>query len=235
MSPSTNHLLSRLLHMTPEASEHLERVTLMPGPWPTRDEVNVGGHVYFLESGLVGLFWPAEALAGVGMALLGCHDCWCDDGWNVSPLRANVLQAGHAQRIHSSVLQAQPQRYATWLLKTAEASQQLIHQIAQMAFCAVSHNTLQRMASCLLVVMNQNLQYQGQISVAELARWLACPEGQALAAAQTLQAQGAVVLERDGPEGVKLHSLQPQRLSGLACLCHLQVVPRQRSAGGVGV
>lgn len=231
MPPSTNHLLSRLLLNTPEAAEHLERVTLLPGPLPTRDGVNDEGHVYFLESGLMGLCWPAQALTGAGMALLGCQSCWCSEGWSGSPLQTRVLQAGHAQRIHATVLQAQPQRYATWLLQTVEASQQLIHQIAQMAFCAVNHNTLQRMASCLLVVMNLNLPREGQISVAEMALWLACPEDQVQSAAQTLQAQGAVMLAWDGPADVKLHSLQPQLLGSLACLCHLQVVPRQRSMG----
>lgn len=231
MLPSTNHLLSRLLQATPAAAEHLERVVVTPGPWPTWGEVDDEGYVNFLESGLIGLFWPAaQPVSSVGMALLGCNACWSSGGSGISPLQTRVLQAGHAQRIRWSVLQAQPQRYAAWLIQTAEASQQLMHQIAQMAFCAANHKILQRMSSMLLM-MQRNQHCQAEISVTDLAQGLSCSEGQVRAAAQTLQAHGALMLQLDESVGPKLHSLQPPLLASLACSCHLQLVHRQGAMG----
>lgn len=231
MLPSTNHLLSSLLQSTPEAAEHLERVVLTPGPWPTRGRVDDEGHLIFLESGLIGLFWPAaQPVSSVGMALLGCNACWSSGFGGVSTLQTRVLQAGHAQSIRWSVLQDQPERYAPWLMQTAEASQQLMHQIAQMAFCAANHNFLQRMSSMLLM-MQQNLNCEAEIPVTDLAHGLTCSEGQVRAAAQTLQAHGALMLQLDGPVGPKLHSLQPPLLASLACSCHLKLVQRQGANG----
>jgi hypothetical protein len=230
MLPSTNHLLSRLLQTTPEAAEHLERVVVTPGPWPTWGEVDDEGHVNFLEAGLIGLFWPAQPLPAVGMALLGCNACWSSGGRDISPVQTRVLQAGHVQRIRWSVLQAQPQRYAPWLLQTAEASQQLMHQIAQMAFCAANHNFLQRTSSMLLM-MKHNLHDPEEISVTDLAHGLTCSEAQVRDAVQTLQARGALMLQLDGPVGPKLHSLQPRLLASLACSCHLPLVQGQGAMG----
>ena len=203
---------------------------MTPGPWPTRGEVDDEGHLNFLESGLIGLFWPAQPLSAVGMALLGCNACWSSGGRGISPFQTRVLQSGHAQRIRWSVLQAQPQRYATWLMQTAEASQQLMKQISQMAFCAANHNTLQRMSS-MLFTMQQHLHCQESICVTDLAHWLSYSEDQVRAAAQTLQEHGALILELDESVGPKLHSLQPQLLASLACSCHLHLVQQQGAMG----
>lgn len=137
-------------------------------------------------------------------------------------MQMQVLQAGHVRRIPWSLLQAQPQRYAPWLLQTAAASQHLVQDMAQRAFCALHHNSLQRLASGLLVVLNQNPHSDGQMSLADLAHWLSCPLSELQVAAQTLQAHGAVQLAVDAGTGVKLHSLQPQPLARLACSCQLQ-------------
>ena len=231
MLPSPNHLLSRLLHTTPEAAEHLERVGLSTGLWPAPDAADDGDHLYFPEKGLMGLFWTGRPSSGVGMALLGCHACWWPGDWRVSPLQTQVLQAGHAQRIRWSVLQALPQRYAPWLLQAAAASQQLVHQLAQLAFCAQNHNRLQRLASGLLLVLYQNPHGDGQMSLAELAQWLTCSEAEVLVTAQTLQAHGALQLRVDAGAGAQLHSLQPQPLASLACSCHSQVVQGQQASG----
>jgi len=220
MLPSSNHLLSRLLHTTPDAAEHLERVDMSPGFWLPREPADDDGHVYFPESVLMGLSWSGRPWARVGMALMGCQACWWSGG--VSPMQMQVLQAGHARRIRWAVLQAQPQRFAPWLLQTAAASQRLVQQMAQMVFCTSNHSPLQRLASCLLVVHNQKPQGDGQMSVAELAHWLACPSAQVQDAAQTLQVQGAVHLtEKEGAE-THLQLLQPPVLARLACSCHLQ-------------
>ena len=57
MLPSSHRLMSRLLHATPEASEHLARVDKLPGFWSASDTANDQGHVYVPESGASGLFW----------------------------------------------------------------------------------------------------------------------------------------------------------------------------------
>ena len=219
--PSSNHLLSRLLHATPDAAEHLERVDMVPGPWLNQCTQDGEGHVYFPESGLIGLFGSGTPLT-TGMALLGCKACWWSGG--MSPVQMLVLQAGQAQRIRWSVLQAQPQRFAPWLLETAASSQQLVQHMAQMAFCKLNHTPLQRLTSGLLVVLNQKSKGDGAMSVAELAHWLACPPSQLQAAAQTLQVQGALQLAGDAGVGAQLHSLKPQVLVRLACSCHVQSV-----------
>ena len=219
MPPSPNHLLNHLLHTTPEAAEHLEQVLLVPGPWLNFSSSDDEGHVYFPEMGLVGLFGAGTPLPGLGMALLGCQACWWSGGLNL--VQIQVLQAGHAQRIPWSLLQDQPQRYAPWLLQSAAASQQLVQHMAQRAFCALHHNSLQRLASGLLIVLNQNPHGDGQMSMDELAHWLSCPLSELQVAAQTLQVQGAVQLAGDAGTGTKLHSLQPLPLARLACSCHL--------------
>lgn len=226
---SPNHLLSRLLQTTPEAAAHLERVTLSPGPWPNPCTADDEGHVYFLEAGLMGLFWSGKPFTRTGMALLGCQACWWPGDGGVSSLQAQVLQVGHAQRIRWSVLQDQPQRYAPWLMQTAAASQQLIHQMAQLTFCAENHNRLQRLASGLLIVLNQNPDSDGQMSVADLAHWLSCPVADVQAASQTLEVHGALKLTVDTATGVQLHSLHPQMLASMACSCHLQVAQSHRA------
>lgn len=223
MQPSPNPLLSRLLRMTPEAKEHLERVVLSPGPWTNPDGADEAGHLYFPEAGLMAVLGPGLPGSHMGLALLGCHACWrCGDG-HMSPLSLHVVRAGHAQRIGWAVLQAQPQRYAPWLLQSAAASQQLIHQMAHMTFCAQNHPTLQRLASGLMVVLNQNPNSGAALTLTLLAHWLACQEEALHDAAQTLQAHGALQLAKDEAGGTVLHSLQPQALARLACACHLSV------------
>lgn len=228
MPLSPNHLLSRLLHTTPEAVGYLERVELLPGFWQPSDTADDEGHVYFPESGLLGLLGSGMPLT-MGMALLGCQDCWWSGG--PTPVQMQVLRAGHAQRIRWSVLQAQPQRFTPWLLQTAAASQQLVQHMAQMAFCAQNHTLLQRLVSCLLVVLNQKPNGDGTMSVAELAHWLACPLSQLQAAVQSLQVLGAVQLTEHAGAAEQLHSLKPQVLARLACSCHLQCA---QGLGGSG-
>ncbi len=219
MPPSPNHLLSHLLPTTPEAAEHLERVILSPGSWPKHGLQGGECHVYFPEAGLVGVCGSDALVSGTGMALLGCQTCWWSEG--VGPLQMQVLQAGHALRIRWDVLQAQPQRYAPWMMQAAAASQHLVQQMAQMAYCAQNHTQLQRLASGLLTLQNQNPSSDGPVSVAELAHWFSCPEVEALAAIRSLQSHEALKMAEHPAQSVQLQTLQPQRLVTLACSCHL--------------
>jgi hypothetical protein len=233
--PSSNHLLSRLLHATPDAAEHLERVDMVPGPWLNQCTQDGEGHVYFPESGLIGLIglFGSGTPLSMGMALLGCKACWWSGG--MSPVQMLVLQAGQAQRIRWSVLQAQPQRFAPWLLQIAAASQQLVQHMAQMVFCKQNHSPLQRLASGLLVVLNQKPTGDGPMSVAQLAHWLAYPQSEVQALAQALQAQDALLLAGDAGVGTQLNSLKPQVLAKLACSCHLQSVQGLGCGGSASV
>ena len=235
MPLSPNHLLSRLLYTTPEATQHLERVTLCPGPWPIEVRKDQDGYLYFPEAGLIGLYWQGATFANVRTAWLGTHACLWPGYWMGSSLKAQVLQAGHAQRIGWSVLQAEPQRYAPWLLQTAAASQQLIHQMAQTVYCAQNHNALQRLASSLLMVLHQNPHSEGHVSVDDVAHWLSCPVGEVELAAQSLQVQGALQMASTSDTGAQLHSLQTPMLVTLACSCHQQVVQNHASGGTVQV
>lgn len=230
MLTSPNHLLSHLLQTTPEAVEHLEKVILSPGSWRSHAPDDGESHVYFPEAGLMGVCVSDTLLSGTGMALLGCQTCWWSEG--VSPLQMQVLQAGHALRIRWAVLQARPQRYAPWMMQAAATSQQLIQQMAQMAYCAQNHTQLQRLANGLLTLQIQNPSSDGRVSVAELAHWFSCPEVEAQAAVQSLHSHGALQLAKHPGIGVQLQSLQPQRLVTLACSCHLQWV-QSHGTGGV--
>jgi hypothetical protein len=231
MLTTSNHLLSRLLHTTPEAAEHLERVILSPGLWPMQGGVQETGHVYFPEAGLVGLLWPSSALPGLGMVLLGCHSGWWPELGRLGPVQTHVLQAGHAQRMRCSLLQAQPQRYAPWLLQAAAASQQLVHQMALKVHCVQNHALVQRLASGLLAVRQHNPHSDGQMSVTDWAHWLSCPVAELQDAARALQAHGAVQLAEDAGAVSPLHSLQPQKLSRLACACHEHLAQDPGSSG----
>lgn len=231
MLTTSNQLLSRLLHTTPEAADHLERVILSPGLWPIQGGVQETGHVYFPEAGLMGLRWPSPALPGVGMVLLGCHAGWWPEIGHLGPVQTHVLQAGHAQRIRWSVLQAQPQRYAHWLLQAAAASQQLVHQMARKVHCVQNHTLVQRLASGLLAVRQHNPHSDGRMSLADLAHWLSCPVAELQAAAQVLQTHRAVQWAEDADAGAPLHSLQPQKLASLACACHEHLEQDPGSSG----
>lgn len=231
MLTTSNHLLSRLLNTNPEAAEHLERVILSPGLWPMQGQTLDEGHVYFPETGLMGLLWPSPALPGLGMVLLGCHSGWWPEIGHLGSVQTQVLQAGHAQRIRWSVLQAQPQRYAPWLLQAAAASQQLVHQMALKFHCVQNHTLVQRLASGLLAVRQHNPHSFGRLSVADLAHWLSCPVGELQAAARALQAHGAVQLAEDAGSVTPLHSPQPQMLNSLACACHEHLAQVPGSSG----
>jgi hypothetical protein len=121
------------------------------------------------------------------------------------------------------------------LLQIAAASQQLVQHMAQMVFCKQNHSPLQRLASGLLMVLNQKPTGDGPMSVAELAHWLECRPSQLQVAAQPLQAQEALQLAGDAGVDVQLHSLKPQVLAKLACSCHLQSVQGLGCGGSASV
>lgn len=235
MLTTSNHLLRRLLHTNPEAAEHLERVILSPGLWPMQGQTLDEGHAYFPEAGLMGLLWLSPVLPGAGMVLMGCHSGWWPELGRLGSVQTHVLQAGHAQRIRCSLLHAQSQRYAPWLLQAAAASQQLVHQMALKVHCVQNHTLAQRLAGGLLAVLQHNPHSSGRLSVADLAHWLSCPVGELQIAARALQAHGAVLWSEDAGAGTSLHSPKPQMLASLACACHEHLAQDQGGRGTASV
>jgi hypothetical protein len=223
-----NTLLRRLLQVAPEAAASLERVPLTPGTWPQQCD-DSDDHVYFPEAGLVSLWRSAPPGTATVFAMVGCHSCLLPGYWRPGPFQAHVVVAGHAQRLHGSVVQSDQRRQAAWMLETAKASQQLIRQMAQMTFCVQHHGVAQRMASWLLICLNQNARQRMQIQLSELRRWLCATPEQWQEALAVLQAHSAIRLESpcaaDRPDdhgamATVLHTLEPERLAQLACSCH---------------
>lgn len=232
LEKSNNTLLSRLLRAVPDAAASLERVPLTPGAWPL-EGTDSNAHVYFPEEGLVSLWRPGPQGAATVLAVAGRHSCLLPGYWQPGPFQAHVLVPGHAHRFNWSLVQSDSQRYADWLLETAKASQQLIRQVAQMTYCVQHHGVAQRMASWLLICLNQNPQPSLQIQLAELKHWLCVSPEQFQSALVTLQAHAVIRLESPSsadllPEheamaSTLLHTSAPARLEQLACSCHLQV------------
>lgn len=235
LEKSNNTLLRRLLLAVPDAVASLERVPLTPGAWPLQG-TNSNAHVYFPEEGLVSLWRPGPQETATVLAMAGRHSCLLPGYWQPGPFQAHVLVPGHAQRFNWSLVQSDTQRYAYWMLETAKASQQLIRQVAQMTFCVQHHGVAQRMASWLLICLNQNPQPSLQIQLAELQRWLCVTPAQFQNALASLQAHEAIRLESslsadlsnlphgcDAMTATVLHTLEPARLEQMACSCHWQV------------
>ena len=232
LEKSNNTLLRRLLRAVPDAASSLERVPLTPGPWPLQD-ADSDAHVYFPEEGLVSLWRPGPRAQATVLAVAGRHSCLQPGYWRPSPFQAHVLLPGYAQRFDWSVVQNNAQRYADWMMETAKASQLLIRQVAQMTFCVQHHAVAQRMASWLLICLNQNTQHSMHIQLAELRRWLGVTPAQFQQALLTLQAHSASELETPMPAGLLeggeamaptvLRTSEPAHLAQLACSCHLQV------------
>lgn len=231
--PFRNTLLQRLQGASPVWRDQLERVHLAPGPWWAEPD-----HVYFLQEGLIGL----SSTAALAMpAVLGRHACWLNPQ-EVAPgahlqaslqtpsqahqpvrLQAHVLVAGAAHRIRWSALENAPAQAHAWLLQTALASQQLLQQMAQMAYCAQHHAPAQRLASWLLICLHQADAPALQIPAASVLQALVTRADEGLASVHDLQAQGALVLsEAEGAPSV-LQQFQADKLAALACNCYRRV------------
>jgi len=233
-SPSRNSLLQRLLQASPTCAARLERVHLTPGLWLAERD-----HVYFPEEGLVAL---SSTLTPALPSVLGRHACWLNAqedavAWG---LQSHVLTAGHAQRLRWSDWVQALEHAGVGLLQAAAASQQLLQQMAQLAYCAQHHAPTQRLASWLLICLDQADTPALQIHASLALQGLGVSGDEGHAHLLALQAQGALVLGGgDAPAGAQpvLQQLQAHRLTALACTCHPQVAlnrgPRTRPASGL--
>lgn len=213
---SNNTLLNRLNWPSNETWGLLERVSLVPGLWPT-SLPGEEGHVYFPEDGLIVLSAPGATHHRVRLAMLGRQSCWMPHYWSQSAMQAHVLVAGHAQRIPWAVLQSK----GPWLIQTAAASHQLIRQMAQITFCAQHHSATQRLASWLLIAWDQSGATGLQLPLADLMGWMRLPESDLNQAVAQLVTHNAVALE--GALGVQsVRALSSDHLATWACSCHLR-------------
>ena len=219
---SRNTLLQRLLQATPTWAAPLERVHWMPGPWLAERD-----HVYFPEEGLMAF---SSTTKPAMPPVLGRHTCWLNahEDATACGLQTHVLEGGYGQRIRWSDLVEAPEHARAWLLQTAAGSQQLLQQMAQMAYCAQHHSATQRLASWLLICLDQAGSANLQIRAAAVLQGLGASAADAAATAAALQDQGALVLTPGGPDlaadgQLVMKQLKAHKLSPLACSCHLQV------------
>lgn len=224
-------LLAQLQQAPLAALMRFERLSILPGPWPieTTDEDD---WVYFPEDALIGLAAPAAQGSAALVAVVGCQSCWMPSYWKSKPLQVHVWVGGTVQRTSWSDMQNNPQRHAPWLWHAAVASQRLIHQMAQMAFCEQHHTLVQSLATWLLVCLHQAARPELEVRWPDLMRWRDVPQAQLLQALTTLQSCGALQWTGSDQGVVRVRSVP--ELTRMACACHLPVTtPRPETASSL--
>lgn len=213
----------------PHASEHIERISVSPGPWPA-EPAQGGPFAYFPDGSLISLFAESAVANDVSIAVIGCHGFWFPGMLQGRRLKAHALGGGHVHRLYWRMVQADLQRYAAWLIPTAGAAQRLIQQMAQMAFCAHHHSLTQRIASWLLVCLNQSAQSALRIRLADIPASLREPQALFEASLLVLEehlclhrVHGLPPLKGEDLMPAQLWTLDAEQLAGLACSCHRRI------------
>lgn len=223
---SPNPLVQSLLLAVPGLLPDLEPVRLERGPWtekPSRD----GQFLYFPENALLGVSAQPKSHGspqGMPLSWLGCRSAWSPEQALASGLQAEVLVAGGAFRLPESALHAANKPSAPWRLQLAASAQQLINQMAQVAFCAQHHTAEQRLASWLLMAWYNSPGHALQMPVASLQGGFGFAPETWMRAWQTLHSQGAVALAEQGSLAeITSHLLAP--LTRVACTCYQKLPP----------
>ncbi len=213
-----NALLSLMLKDQPGGLPvTLERIELKLGPWP--HELGAPDtHVYFPEDALITLGAGSATERGADSAVIGRQGCWAPSMLKGPSMQAQVMLAGHAYRLDWTPVNNDPVRYARWLWCTTAATQSLIRQMAQMAFCNQHHNPEQRMASWLLICLSQYPQFTLHLSLEALPPSLKQPASRFHAILHKLETYLGVHRLGD-----VLRTVDPEQLAGLACSCHQEV------------
>ena len=224
-------LLAQLQQAPLDAWMRFERLSVLPGPWSI-EATDEDDWVYFPEDALIGLASPAAQSAAARMAVVGCQSCWMPSYWKSMPLQAHVLVGGTVQRTPWSAMQNEPHRHAPWLWHAAVASQRLIRQMAQMAFCAQHHTLVQSLATWFLVCLHQAARPELDLRWPDLMRWRDVPQAQLLQALSTLEARGALQWSGSDQGVVRIQAVP--ELSLMACSCHVPVTtPRPATASSL--
>lgn len=228
ITTTNNTLLQKMLLEIPGTAADLERIHVKTGLWLAEPSQHTDW-AYFPDNSLVSLSAVRPALDRVTMAVVGHRGFWFSNMFAGTPLQAQVLQAGDLYRLDWRRLQNDPQRFAPWLVSTAEASQRLIRQMSQMAFCASHHTPVERLASWMLVCLQEMGPTSRPLCLDDLPDDLRAHEEAFQAAGGALATMGAgadrvglSLLDNDGMPP-KAWSLDPASLKPLACACHHRI------------
>lgn len=225
---TNNTLLQKMLLDVPGTGADFERIHVPTGSWPA-DLPSHSGWAYFPDDSLVGLSPDRPAEGNAIMAVVGHHGFWFPDMLTGAQLQAQVLRGGHMHRLDWSVVQRDPQRYAPWLVASAEASQRLIRQMTQMAFCASHHTATERRASWLLVCLHQAIQTSLPIRLLDTAGTHRQPDDELEWALGLLEDHLGIRHGADLPIGrdkATQLTLDKAQLRELACACHRRINER---------
>lgn len=200
-----------MLQDVPGTDADFERIQVPAGPWP----IELDRHhdwAYFPDDSLVSVSPSRLAWGDAVIAVVGHHGFWLPGMLTGRPLHAQVLRAGHVHRVDWSIVQRDPQRYAPWLIRAAQASQRMMGQMAQLAFCAKHHTPTQRMASWLLVCRHESVNTSLPASLGGIQSSLREQDQWLVAALSQCHGKGAVP--------ASLVSLDQEALAVVACTCH---------------
>ena len=226
---TNNTLLQQMLRDVPHAAAHTERISLSPGTWPAESGQGEA-FAYFPDRSLISLSHESAETNDVSIAVVGCQGFWFPGMLQGQGLQAQVLHGGDVYRLDWRMVQADLHRYASWLVPTAGAAHRLMQQMAQMAFCAHHHSMTQRIASWLLVCLNQSKQSTLRIRLADMPASLRAPQALFEASLLVLEdhlgihrVHGLPPLKGEDLMPAQLWTLDPHQLSGLACSCHRRI------------
>ena len=122
------------------------------------------------------IFFPVDALITlspvnsqqVAVAIVGQHGCVLPPQVQGTSMQARVMAAGQAYRMDWNAARDDPKRHAKWLRYSMAATQALIGQIAQWAFCVQHHTSQQRLASWLLHCIAQSSKAELKVDISSL-------------------------------------------------------------------
>jgi hypothetical protein len=146
----------------------LPRVQLQLGPMPI-DPKGLATWCFFPVDALITLSSvnPQQSVP----TFLGQHGCVLPPQVQGSAMQTRVMVSGQAYRMNWEEVRADSKRHAMWLRYTLAATQGLIGQMAQWAFCVQHHTAEQRLASWLLhcIAQSSNAELNVEISSLPLA------------------------------------------------------------------
>ena len=226
IAKTNNTLMQQMLADVPGSQACFERIAVKPGPWPEQ-LAELTDCAFFPDDCLISLTPDLGASPQVSGVVLGHRSLWFSNGSNPSLLQARVIVGGYVYRVNWSLLRHDTQRYAPWFFLGAAASQCLISQMAQMAFCARHHALVPRLASWLLACMHQSIQPSMPISLNDIPEAFRVNNDGFEEAWAELQARQAirsdtVLLPVSGKTNAPdmAWTMEPVPLTRLACTCH---------------
>lgn len=215
--PKNPNTLLTQIQQTRAASAALgmAAVELPAGPLAMEE----GEWAYFPMGALICLGPPHAAQA---LAVLGSRACVFPMPPEAGVWQAHVMVPGWVCRVDWRPVREDPQRYAAWLWATTEATQALMGQMGQWAFCLQHHTPAQALASWLLHCAEQSASSDFQLHLSAMPQ----PMRHAL---QRWQADAIGPLRESGFEVVDgvVQALDPLRLRSLACTCHQRMPGHQ--------